>query len=366
MNKRIEGSVVITGGGTGGHLYPALAVVESLQNKATQIPLFYIGVDKEKDRNEAEKRKIPFFGLKLAGLQRKFAFHNIQSLWLTLIGITRCVILMRRWKKGVVFGVGGYVSAPAMIAGKLLGWRLLMHEQNTVPGIVNRVLARVCQTVFITYPVTANYLTKANCRVSGFPLRKELLEAYRAISKKEETIKASILVIGGSQGARKITEMAIEAFRLLENEGVAFEATLQTGDKNFEWAMALNPPQSVTLVPFINAMAAAYSKADAVISRSGSGSLSEIALWGLPSILIPFPYASENHQKYNAKAFVDEKAAVMIEEKELTPEILKKELQEIISNKSIRVEMSRRVVSLSKIDAADVIADEILKVLQTQ
>ena len=358
MDTKPTGTVVVTGGGTGGHLFPALAVIESLQLKAPEIPLAYIGT--EKDRLEAERRKIPVWSLKLAGLQRKFSFHNIQSLWLTLIGITRCVILMRRWKKGVVFGVGGYVSAPAMIAGKILGWRLMMHEQNTVPGVVNRVLAKGCSTVFITYPVTAAYLKKANCRVSGFPLRRELLEAQKMVAKKEETGEISILVIGGSQGARKVTETAIAAFRLMESENCAFHVTLQTGAKNLDWAVSLNPPANVELVPFINTMAVAYANADIVISRSGSGSLSEIAMWGLPSILIPYPFASEEHQKYNAKAFADEKAAVMIEEKDLTPDKLKTELLEMILNKANRVEMSRRVLALAKIDAAEVIANEIL------
>ncbi|MDX9752373.1 MAG: undecaprenyldiphospho-muramoylpentapeptide beta-N-acetylglucosaminyltransferase [bacterium] len=355
--------ILITGGGTGGHLYPALAVAEAIQEGLPSAPLLYVGLEKERDRKEVERRGIPFHGLPLMGLQRKLTLKNFKAMALFIKGTARCVRILRGYPKGVVFGVGGYVSAPAMLAGRLLGWKLALHEQNTVPGLVNRWLASQCDLVFTTYEITQEYLKKVPCIQTGFPLRREIISACKKTQRSQNQIP-TILVLGGSQGARVVTQTAIEAFQLLHKEGVVFKALLQTGEKNYTWAQSLTPPECVTLVPFIEAMAEAYAQCDLVISRAGSGTLSEIALWGLPSILIPYPFSSENHQKVNSEVFKNKNAAIMFEEKGLTSDQLKLELLQLLINIPTRVEMGHRARTLANEKAADTIQIKIHHLLE--
>ncbi len=353
-------TVVITGGGTGGHLFPAVAVMEALRRAAPDLRLVFIGRDAERDREEIERRGVEFTGLKLEGLKRRLTVKNGRALWRFAKGVWRCLRLMRTMPKGVVFGVGGYVSAPAMLAGKILGWRLALHEQNTVPGLVNRWMAAWCGEVFTTYKATGDYLKKVSCTVTGFPLRKEMLAVRKVDAALQAEKKPFVLAIGGSQGARKIVEMSVAACRRIHDKGIEFDALIQTGERNYEWAQTLNPPPRVRLVPFIREMAEAYDKADMVIARAGSGSLSEIAFFGLPSILIPYPYASGNHQLLNARCFAEAGAARILEEAALSPEVLENELTVLLNDDEIRREMGRKAVSLAREDAAETIADRLL------
>jgi UDP-N-acetylglucosamine--N-acetylmuramyl-(pentapeptide) pyrophosphoryl-undecaprenol N-acetylglucosamine transferase len=245
----------------------------------------------------------------------------------------------------------------------MLGWKLTLHEQNTVPGIVNRMLAARCDAVFTTYAITQTYMPRVSCQQTGFPLRRELLQALK-VKQHSTNDNPHILVIGGSQGAKKVVDSCLAVFHQLSSEGMVFQATVQTGERNYAWAQEQNPPSHVCLVPFITDMATAYACADVMISRAGSGSLSEIALWQIPAILIPFPYASENHQKVNAEFFAREQAALMIEEKELTVERLKQDVSILLSQRDTRAEMSRRMASLRRTDAAAAIASELIRWVQ--
>lgn len=352
-------AIVITGGGTGGHLFPAVAVMEALQLAAPDLRLEFIGRDVQRDREEIERRGVSFTGLSLEGLKRRLTLRNVRALWLFAYGVWRCWRSMRAMPKGIVFGVGGYVSAPAMLAGKILGWKLTLHEQNTVPGLVNRMMAAWCGAVFTTYEATGVYLKDAPWVVTGFPLRKELPAAKESGSPPMNE-RPFLLVIGGSQGARAIVEKSMAACRLLGEKGIEFEALIQTGERNYEWAKTLEPLPNVRLTPFIHEMAEAYLKADMVVSRAGSGSLSEIACFGLPSILIPYPYASGNHQALNARCFAEAGAARVVEEAALTPEQLGNELSVLLSDRKARSDMGHKAGRLARDDAARTIAEHLL------
>ncbi|MDP8244665.1 MAG: undecaprenyldiphospho-muramoylpentapeptide beta-N-acetylglucosaminyltransferase [Candidatus Hinthialibacter antarcticus] len=364
MNSTQVGSIVITGGGTGGHLYPALAVAQAVRALAPDAPLLFIGREAERDRREVESRGIPFMGLTLQGLRRKITVSNLKALWLAFSGVVRCLLRMRTMSRGVVFGVGGYASAPALAAGRLLGWKTALHEQNTVPGLVNRILAKSCDAVYVTYEITQQYLTGVNCQVSGFPLRKDMLDAHKNSERNREGAVPAILSMGGSQGARRLVEASLEAFRLLRERGRSFNALLQTGQKNYEWAQSLPSVDGVTLAPYLDDMATAYAKTDIAVSRAGSGSLSELALWATPSVLVPYPYAAENHQAVNAKVFADAGAALVIEEKGLTAKQLADELDTLLNDEELRRGMGQRAADLCKADAAERIARDLIAFLR--
>ncbi len=358
-----QGTIVVTGGGTGGHLFPALAVVEAVQQKTT-LPLQFIGLHQERDRSEVQRRGVSFYGIPLKGLKRRLTLNNFKSVFLALSGSVRCLGLLKRLGRGVIFGVGGYVSAPAMLAGKILGWKLTLHEQNAVPGLVNRKIARWCDRVFLTYKDSERYFKGISCHVTGMPIRSELID----LSKKKEPVATGeepfILLVGGSQGAKKLVEFTLQACQRLKEKGLDFTALVQTGERNWEWAKTLKRPEQVELVPFIENMSEVYSKADVVISRAGSGSLSEIALWGLPSILIPYPFASEDHQRINAEEFRKTGAAYVINESELNQDRLAEILEEFIIQKEKRLAMGNKALSLANPNAASVIADELIHLLE--
>ncbi len=351
--------IVVTGGGTGGHLYPALAVVEELQT-STDVELHYIGLKKERDQKEVQSRGIPFYGLRLAGLKRRLTFQNLRAVWYAVAGWIGCLRILKTFGKGVVFGVGGYVSAPAMLAGKILGWKLALHEQNAIPGLVNRNLARFCDRVFLTYVHSQRYFPGLNCRCTGMPIRKAVRETAHREPSQRENKPPLVFVMGGSQGARKLVEITLPAFRQLEGKKIAFQAVVQTGERNYEWAKTLPTASSVTLVPFIEDMASMYRQTDVVVSRAGSGSLSEIALWGFPSILVPYPYASDDHQRKNAEEFQNAKAAYLCDEADLNQENAAMLLEELLTNREKRIEMGKQAKSLAHDSAATVIASQLL------
>lgn len=364
MNTTQVGSIVITGGGTGGHLYPALAVAQAVQALAPDAPLLFIGREAERDRREVESRGIPFMGLRLQGLRRRITLSNFTALWLALSGVLRCVMRLRKMSRGVVFGVGGYASAPALAAGRLLGWKTALHEQNTVPGLVNRMLARSCDAAYVTYEITRQHLRGVNCQVSGFPLRKDMLDAHQQAQRNRTSQTPSILSMGGSQGARRLVETSLEAFRLLRERGRSFTALLQTGPRNYEWAQSLPSVDGVTLAPYLDDMAAAYSQTDIAVSRAGSGSLSELALWATPSVLVPYPHAAENHQAVNARVFSEAGAAVVIAEQDLTAELLADGIDQLLKDEELRRVMGQRAADLCKADAAERIARDLIAFLR--
>ncbi|MFB3784952.1 MAG: undecaprenyldiphospho-muramoylpentapeptide beta-N-acetylglucosaminyltransferase [bacterium] len=358
------GTIILTGGGTGGHLYPALAVAEALRAADPDVRLAYLGKEAPRDREEVEKRGIPFHGFRVEGMRRRLTWTNARALWRAAAAAWQCGRWMKPLRPGVIFGVGGYVSAPALLAGRWRGWKLTLHEQNVRPGAVNRIMARWCGRVYVTYPATRDFWKTLPCQVTGFPLRRELIEERdRAVSGSTKAVPG-VLVTGGSQGARRLVEISLEAFHRLAARGAAFRAVVQTGERNYDWARTRLCPAAVELVPFIHDMAAAYRDADVMVSRAGSGSLSEIALWGLPAILVPYPYASGNHQYVNARAFQDAGAARVMEEKDLTPEGLAAALADLLGQAETRREMGRRAAALARRDAADVIANDLLELLK--
>ncbi len=172
-----------------------------------------------------------------------------------------------------------------------------------------------------------------------------------------------MLLTGGSQGARKMVETALQAFQQVKDRGLAFRARVQTGERNYDWALSLPRPREVELTPFIHDMAAAYEETDLIVARAGSGSLSEIALWGIPSILIPYPFASENHQRENARSFENAGAAWLIEENKLTPESLAEAIVSLLRDEARRESMKQCAASLARRDAARTIAQELLRLL---
>lgn len=356
--------MVIAGGGTGGHLYPALAVAEAVLERRPDWRLLFAGLDNERERSEAERRGLAFLGLPLLGLRRKWSLRNVLAVWRFAAGVATCLRELGKSPAGVVFGVGGYVSAPAMLAGKLLRWRVALHEQNTVPGLVNRLIAPRCDRVFLTFGSARDRLRAKSASEAGYPVRKELLEAAKNAPPGADAGTPMILLTGGSQGARSMVEAASGALALLAARGVRFKALVQTGERNHEWARGLPWPPEAELVPFIRAMGKAYAAASVVIARAGAGTLTEIGLFKRPAVLVPYPFAAGNHQEANADEWADAGAAVKIRNRDLTPEALCGALQDLLPDGARREAMGQRAASMVRGDAAATMANELIRMLE--
>lgn len=361
MMKRI----LITGGGTGGHLYPALAVAEALRADP-EIEIHFIG---NQDRREAElvpQAGFAFHGIHFRGMPRKI--NTDFASWISELGQT--VLTSRELLKSIqpqlIFATGGYVTGPVLLAAKTLGIPFVLHEPDAHPGLVNRRLAPWAQAVTCAFEAAKSQLKNPNIHVTGNPLRQEIghlnpPEALERLCLSFTLEKKTLLVQGGSQGAQKINRAILEALPVLLDE-LGMQIIHQTGEKPFNEVKAAIPEAyqhhpGYAVYPFITDMAAAYAVSDLAVSRSGSMSLSELYQAGLPSILVPYPFAAANHQLKNALASQQQGAAKVIEDADLTGETLAQGVRSIVSDAGVFQQMQQASAGLARPEATqDVVA----------
>jgi UDP-N-acetylglucosamine--N-acetylmuramyl-(pentapeptide) pyrophosphoryl-undecaprenol N-acetylglucosamine transferase len=341
--------VVITGGGTGGHIYPALAVARGIKDRHRQAELLYIGTESGLESDLVPKACISFSAITAVGLKRKMSLHNLTVPWKVTGGMLRAAKLLRDFSPRVVVGTGGYVCGPVVLAATLLKIPTLIHEQNAFPGITNRILSRFADCVAVTFSESFKYFPKrAKLKLTGLPVRTEILavdrEKARASLKLSPEIKF-LLSFGGSQGARSINQAVPVLMSNFSNDpGVhILHITGPRGYDEFSEAnksICMDNHGNITAVPYLYNMPEALAAADLVICRAGAATLAELTARGLPGILIPYPYASENHQEHNARALVKRDAAEMILDRELSGEALYEKVKELLANPSRLNKMS--------------------------
>lgn len=354
---------VIAAGGTGGHLFPGLAVGEVLLKRGHEVMI--IVSEKEIDaiatsgRSEFKIEKVAG-----VGLQRKTPLGLIQFARKFYAGYQQCRELFNRFQPDAVLGMGGFTSLAPILAGRKRGIPRFVHESNAIPGKANRLNARFCTAVLLGFEECAQYFPKSNCKVTGTPVRQSLTErvdrtkALAEFSLQPE--RKTILVMGGSQGARGINRAVTGALGSLKE--LPFQVVHLTG-KDDEVATreaysAAGVPAFVA--PFWHRMEVAYSAADIAVARSGAASLTELSRYALPSVLIPYPHAAEDHQTLNAKIFERAGAGVLLNEREITPDLLSQKLRLFLDDPAHLSEMSARSAALAPRDAAERVADVVL------
>jgi len=352
--------VVLTGGGTGGHIYPALSVAQALRDIDHYIELLFVGSSHGPEGDLAREAGIPFKAIPSLPLTRAFSFRNVQSLIGLAAGVPRARRILRDFAPDVAIGTGGYTTAAVLIAQRLLGGKIVIHEQNAIPGRTNRLLGIIADRVCVTFNSSADYFSAKKVVVTGMPIRKEfasLPEKPEARSKLGLRVDAfTILVIGGSQGARRLNELMFSAWPML-NDG-ATQVVHQVGDRNVEQARSFAEEfgsmyRVETYVDAPLAMAAA----DLVVCRSGASTLAEITAVGLPSIQVPYPYAYADHQKRNAEYLVSRGAAILCEEQYCTSEHLASLICELRSNSEKLGAMASASAAAGRPDAARTVAE---------
>ena len=321
--------IIVSGGGTGGHIYPALTLINAIKNKRPDAEFLYVGTEKGLEADIVPKAGINFTALDLAGgLERRFTLENISRAANAIWSIKHASDIIKNFKPNVVVGTGGYVCGPILLAASLMKVPTLIQEQNAVAGVTNKILSKFVDKIAVGTQDALKNFPADKTTYTGNPIRKDILSAKKEDGLKEFNFTADkpiVLISGGSRGARSINNAMIDVLKSAAEKNSA-QFLHVTGKGEFDsvtgkLSEVLDAP-NIKVVPYLYNMPRAMAMADLAIFRAGATGLAELTARGIPAILIPYPYAAENHQEFNARALVEAGAARMILNKDLTAEIL--------------------------------------------
>lgn len=364
--------IVLSGGGTGGHIYPAIAIGRELLAKNENCQIFYIGNPKNLEKTLIEKENFEFLPISIKGMPKSKNLVLIKWLFELAIAVFTSLIYFIKIKPDAVLGTGGYVSGPALIAAKILNIPFMLHDSDAIPGIVTRKMAPFANAVNISFDAAKKHIKAKEIKINGNPLRNDFNSTNKVDSLKKLELnpeKFTILVMGGSQGAKSINQ-AISTCALDLIENLEIQIIHQTGLKNYEEYMdnisaQLRNNSSYLVKPYLDDMALYLSSADLVVARAGSLSLSEFNLCALPSILIPYPYAANNHQYHNAKALEDLGAAICLEDNLCDGDNLFEIISSLTKDKEKLSQMKNANLAIAKPNATKEICELLLSIIKT-
>ena len=357
--------ILISGGGTGGHIFPALSIANALKARL-DCDILFVGAD-----NRMEMERIPaagyeIKGLPVAGFDRKNLLKNFGVLVKLRKSIAMARKIVKDFKPDIAIGVGGYCSGPTLKAAQRAGVPTLLQEQNSYAGVTNKLLAKKAEKICVAYPNLERFFPAEKIVLTGNPVRKDILNATINAEKARERfglnpLKPTVLVVGGSLGALTLNESLEAGLRKLNDAGI--QVIWQTG-KNFgdRGTLAAKNMTGVVVTKFITDMPAAYAAADVVVSRAGAGSISELELLGKPTILVPSPNVAEDHQTKNARALSDKGAAILVTDAEARARLVD-EIISLIHDKERLQKMSAEIKKLALPDSDEKIVDEVVKIL---
>lgn len=360
---------IVSGGGTGGHIFPAIAIANALKQRVPDSEFLFVGAEGRMEMEKVPAAGYKIVGLWISGLQRKLTWSNLSFPFKVLSSIMRAKKILREFKPNAVIGTGGYASGPMLRVASKAGVPTVVQEQNSYPGITNRVLSARVNRICVAYQGMEKYFPKDKIIFTGNPVRQDILNLQGKHPRAMEFFnlsaeKKTLLVIGGSLGARTINQSMAAGINEIVDAG--YQVIWQTG-KIFlpEAKNATKELTGVFVSDFITKMDLAYAAADLVVSRAGASSVSELCLVSKASILVPSPNVAEDHQTKNAMALVNVGAAVLVRDVEAAFGLTKK-VMELFNDESARTELQVKIGQLATPNAADLIAGEILKLVQDQ
>lgn len=356
--------IMITGGGTGGHTSPAVAVIEELQKRDPRLMIHWVGRKGGIEEQVAKRIGVPFRSVPVEGWPRK---RSPRQAWVAAklaLGVARSMMYIKTLRPQVVVGVGGYVCLPLCYAAQRLGVPTVLHEQNKRLGMANRLLAPRAKRLLLSYPDTLGTYPKEKSRVVGNPVRAGFANPPETHAAREamglDPNVPVVLVCGGSQGAHTINAAITEVIKQFGCEEVQFIWMTGQSDAQAARAAAKDAPCRVDVFPFINDMVTACAAADFVVSRAGASTTAELAMLGKPSLLVPYPFATDNHQEQNARAFEQAGAATLLLDGECTGVSVTEALKAVLKNPGRLQQMATATASLARPGAAEAIVEEIL------
>lgn len=350
--------LVIAGGGTGGHLFPGIAVAEALLEIDPQAEVLFVGTARG-----IEVRAVPKAGFKLelidvAGLKGTSVLHRLKTTAKLPLSLLQSRRILKTFGADAVIGVGGYASGPLLLAARLLGLPTAICEQNSVPGVTNRILSKLVDRVFVTFAASQPWFPAEKTHLVGNPVRKSFRDAVAAKKNDVAVVAGRVFTFGGSQGARPLNEAVPKALGLLRARGHTLTALHQAGKDAVDGVTAAYADAGVAaeVTPFIDDMVGAYRAAEVVVCRAGATSCAEVTALGVPAILVPFPQAADDHQTKNAMDLVDQGAAILLPQPDLSPDRLADVIAGLLGDPTRLQALRAAALAAGRIDAAHVVA----------
>ncbi|AIQ54180.1 undecaprenyldiphospho-muramoylpentapeptide beta-N-acetylglucosaminyltransferase [Paenibacillus sp. FSL R7-0331] len=367
--------IVLSGGGTGGHIYPAVAVARQLEAEESGSAFLYIGGKRGLESRLVPQEKLPFKAIDITGFRRKISMDNVKTVMRFLRGVKASKEMLREFKPDVVIGTGGYVCGPVVYAASRLGIPTLIHEQNAIPGLTNKFLSRYADTVAVSFEGTESAFPGGkNVIYTGNPRATTVTAAspqrgYASLGIPEGS--TVVLVVGGSGGAKAINQAMIEMVPFV-GKGNGAHYVYVTGESYFEETRKAlrqklgGEPGWLHVLPYVHNMPEVLACTSLIVNRAGASFLAEITALGIPSVLIPSPNVTNNHQEANARQLEREGAAVVLLEKDLTGKALHESVQRIIGAESLRSSMAESSRRLGKRDSAALVVSELRRLAATR
>ncbi|MBF8807684.1 MAG: undecaprenyldiphospho-muramoylpentapeptide beta-N-acetylglucosaminyltransferase [Enterococcus lacertideformus] len=334
--------ILVTGGGTGGHIYPALAFVNYVKKQEPNTEFMYVGAKRGLENKIVPQTGIPFHTLEIQGFQRKVSLTNVKTIQLFFKSIYEAKKILKDFKPDIVIGTGGYVSGAVVYAASKLGIPTIIHEQNSVPGMTNKFLSRYVDRIALSFMDAAPFFPEEKSSLIGNPRAQEVADMNKSRILENfglDPEKKTVLIFGGSQGALKINQAVTEFLTTFDRSD--YQILYASGERYYqEIKKKVSPSTNVSIQPYISKMAEVMAASDLLVGRAGATSIAELTALGLPAILIPSPYVTNDHQTKNALSLVNANAAKMIKDDELDGQTLKLAIEEIMSNDTLQKQMS--------------------------
>ncbi len=358
--------VVITAGGTGGHIFPALALISKLKEKEKDVEILYIGTTNRMEKDIIPKEGIPYIGIEMKGLNRKNIFKNIDVMKTYLKAVSKAKAELTKFKPDIVIGFGGYISAPVIYAAHKLKIKTIIHEQNSIPGVSNKFLSRYVDKVLVSFKESIKDFPNDKTIYTGNP-RSEQIKDIEKIDKTTlgfKKDKALIIIVMGSLGSLTMTKKLKETLPLFKNKD--YQVLLITGKDYYDKYKDIKLSSNVKLVPFVDNLLGLMKDADLIVTRSGASTIAEITSIGLPAIMVPSPYVTNNHQYVNAKSLEDDGACIILKEEDFDKNSLVDLLDKTINDKKKLNSMRSALLKRGVTDSATRIYEEIIKLVRDE
>ncbi len=357
--------VIISGGGTGGHIFPAVSIANALKEADSSIEILFVGAEGKMEMEKVPAAGYKIVGLPVAGFQRRLTLKNVTFFFKLAASMLKAGKVVKQFNPDMVVGVGGYASGPVLRVATRRNIPTIIQEQNSFPGVTNRILSQKVNKICVAYPEMERFFPESKIILTGNPIRQNLL---KVVSREEaagyfglDPNKKVVFVTGGSLGARSINEGMLAGYQKLNEEGV--QLIWQTGKYYYEQIKStVEENSNIKIMAFVDRMEAAFSLADVVVSRAGASSISEIALLGKATVFVPSPNVAEDHQTKNAMALVKEDAAEMVADKNVSKDLVSKVLKLLKSDGHL-MQLQTNVKKFAKPDAAKHIVEEMFKIL---
>ena len=356
--------VVIVAGGTGGHIYPAIAIMNKIKEMEKSSEFLYIGTTDRMEKDIIPKLGIKFVGIEMSGLNRKNIFSNISVLKKYNAAVKKAMEVISEFKPDVVVGAGGYITAPVLYAAHKLKVPVLIHEQNSIPGVSNKFISNFADRICVSLPNSLNLFPKNKVVYTGNPRSEEIMSVKKK-SKRSlgfDENKKLVVVVMGSLGSTTMTQKIKELIPAFKDKN--YQVLIITGKKYYNDYKDINISDNVKIVPFMDDLICLLKDSDLIVSRAGASTIAEITAIGLPAILVPSPYVTNNHQYKNAKELEDKGACIIVSEDDFSKDKIILEIDKLFDNKDLYENMVNNSKSLGISDSATRIYNEIKNIIR--